>query len=126
MERYCEIDELKGVVLDGIEGATIGSDEIIFISGNNKWKLYHEQDCCESVELNDIIGDLRDIVGSEILNAYESSNEEPDFDALPHSDDSFTWSFYRITTIKGTVTFRWYGTSSGYYSESVDFKQIAP
>jgi hypothetical protein len=126
MERYCEIDELKGVVLDGIEGALIGSDEIIFISGKKKWKMYHDQDCCESVELNDIIGDLKDIVGSKILKAYESSNENPNTPPLNENEDSYTWTFYRISTIKGTVTFRWYGTSNGYYSESVYFTQIAP
>lgn len=56
--------------------------------------------------------------------AEEVSSEPPeDFDESNY--DSYTWTFYKIGTTKGTVTLRWFGRSNGgYYSESVDFYEI--
>ena len=87
-----------------------------------KYLMYHNQDCCESVSIDEIIGDLDDLIGIPILDAREENNiDKPQRDKY---DESFTWTFYIIATIKGTVTLRWYGSSNGYYSESVDFTQI--
>ena len=72
----------------------------------------------------DIVGDLNDLIGHRLIEAEEATSvyetpegiEDPEF-----SDDSFTWTFYKLSTIKGCVNIRWYGSSNGYYSEEVSF-----
>ena len=78
----------------------------------------HIQDCCESVEIVDICGDLEDLVGSPILVAEECVSDASKGDE-GLSDFSGTWTFYRFASMKGTVTVRWLGQSNGYYSEGV-------
>ena len=114
---------LKGKTLVSVTGA-VGDDEMIFTDTNGvSYRMFHEHDCCESVSIEDINGDLNDLVGSEILQAEESSNSEQ-VDGKPKNPDSFTWTFYRIATMKGSVVIRWLGESNGYYSESVDFEEV--
>lgn len=86
------------------------------------FRFLHHQDCCESVSIEDICGDLSDLEGSPILQAEEVSN----IDAPPFEDyepESYTWTFYKFATAKGSVTVRWLGTSNGYYSEGVSFEE---
>lgn len=92
------------------------------------YKFEHSQDCCESVWLDDIIGDLDDLIDVPILKAEEKTSSE-DSDPEPTKgggDESHTWTFYTLATIKGYVDLRWYGTSNGYYSERVDISRITP
>ena len=125
---YGDISILNGKTLSNIEvvrGDYNQDDHIDFITTENEtYRLYHPQDCCESVTINDIIGDVNNLVGSPILIAREDTNVPPS----PVDDgysESFTWTFYNLATIKGYVTIRWYGESNGYYSESVYFAKIS-
>lgn len=109
---------LVGQLITKIDGATVGSDKIVFTTATGgTFTMYHSQDCCESVEVNEIIGDLADLLDTPILAAEESTNsDEPPTDGYV---ESHTWTFYRIITIHGTVVLRWLGQSNGYYSEGV-------
>jgi len=114
-----DIRDLKGLVLTGVrqeEGED--GDRIVFETPDSKFGMSHWQDCCENVDIEDIIGDLNDLVGNPILEAEEvSSGDDP-----PRGNpDSYTWTFYKIGTIHGSVTIRWYGESNGWYSERVSF-----
>ena len=108
-------DELKGHILGAVD---TGDEEVVFtLEDGSQYKLYHQQDCCESVTLAEVVGDVEDLLGSPLLMADENSN---------HADEagdyeSVTWTFYKMATVKGYVTLRWCGSSNGYYSESVDW-----
>ncbi len=98
-----------------------GDDEMIFVADDGSYfRFYHDQGCCESVGIQDVIGDLTDLVGEPLIMAEEVSSEGT---AAPSEySESFTWTFYKFATIKGYVTVRWLGESNGYYSESVELE----
>jgi hypothetical protein len=112
--------EDERVPLSILEGRTLSlckqsRDTILFetIEGDHL-VMGHAQDCCETVSVEEIHGDLIDLVGSPIVIAEEVSNRgETEW-------GTETWTFYKLATRKGYVTIRWHGSSNGYYSESVD------
>lgn len=119
-----DISELIGKIITQIDN---NSDEIIFHCENEKYKMYHSQDCCENVSIDDIEGDLNDLLNTPILQAEEVSNPEYEKEWLSKQEyqpESFTWTFYKLATVKGYVTIKWLGESNGYYSESVEFVKI--
>ena len=112
---------LIGQTIESIDGMTVGSGSVLItLTGGKQYQMYHSQDCCESVAIEDVAGDVADLLGSPVVQAEESSSCDPIKDATQPCD-SFTWTFYRIATAKGLVVLRWLGESNGYYSESVDF-----
>lgn len=142
---------MVGAVMTKISGK-VGDDSMIFFSEKGQFNFFHSKDCCESVLIEDICGDIDDLIGSPILYAEEVSNARrqnrlvrlsnndtftlEDLDAEVHTlkfdaktlDEpamygSYTWTFYRFATAKGCVTVRWLGTSNGYYSEHVYYSE---
>src|SRR5690625_1026902 len=96
------------------------NEELIFdTTSGESYKMYHEQDCCESVYIEEIIGNLDDLLGSPITMAEEVVQDGEGSDW-----GTSTWTFYKFATNKGYVTIRWLGESNGYYSESVSFRKI--
>lgn len=127
MYNDINFSELVGKTLKSVENND--DEEIVFTTVDDEvFKLYHSQDCCESVTVEDICGDLSDLIGSVVLVAEEVVNEQdvnPEGVPIQEYQDSFTWTFYKIDTAKGGATIRWYGESNGYYSESVEFCKVA-
>lgn len=118
MVKEVPFSTLIGKVITEIKGLEKDGDEVYFkcIDGSS-FSMYHEQDCCESVSIDDVCGDVADLLNTPILVAEESTKEG---DTLGASE---TWTFYKLATIKGSVDIRWYGESNGYYSEDVSFFQ---
>lgn len=121
----CEIEVLKGLILNDV--VQIGEECIRFVAADGRiFNMCHSQDCCESVTIESIVGDLMNLVGEPILMAEEVTHEgtNPQGVTIPEWQESFTWTFYKFATHKGYVDIRWYGESNGYYSERVDFYEV--
>jgi len=113
--RPAQINELLGDTLTGV-AVSPDKTEITFHSQYGTYRMFHDQECCEEVEVEDICGNIEDIVGTPILMA------EAVYKA-PTIEDSRTWTFYKLATVKGAVTFRWWGDGNGSYSEAVEAKR---
>jgi hypothetical protein len=114
-----DIADMVGKVFSSVKN--VDGTELVFENDQERFVFFHSQDCCEHVRIEDIVGDLSDLEGVELLKAEETNNI---FDVLNTSekefDESGTWTFYKFATCKGYVDVRWLGESNGYYSESVD------
>lgn len=121
------VSELVGKTLVKCEQRDDYGDQLWFVTDKgDEFYMYHSQDCCENVGIEDIVGDLSDLIGTPILYANEVSNIDapaPNSDDF-YSDDCNEWTFYNFGTIKGSVTLRWFGSSNGYYSTSVSFDKV--
>ena len=115
-----EFKELQGRTLCRAESV---NDELrLYLTDSHYVRFYHEQDCCESVSIDDICGSLEDLVGEPLTEAEEVSG----YNGPETGDESYTWTFYRFATRLGAVTVRWYGSSNGYYSEGVSVAIVGP
>jgi hypothetical protein len=119
-----KFEELKGKIITKIEGLNAGNDSVIFTTNDGTFGMYHSQNCCESVTIDDVNGNINDLIGSPILIAEENTSDKNPPGITVEYQNSFTWTFYKLATKKGYVDIRWYGSSNGYYSESVDFKKL--
>lgn len=102
----------------------VNDDSIVFNTDDgNKYLMSHHQNCCEHVYIEDLCGDVQECVGTTVILAEEVSYEG---ETLSDSyGDSHTWTYYRLGTQNGgDLSIRWYGSSNGYYSESVSFELV--
>ena len=116
---YTDISELVGKTLWKID---VSRDSLRFYTTEGEeYLMYHDQDCCEHVYIEDMVDDHKDLLNSPIILAEERSSDEP---AMSSYDEAYLWTFYELATVKGSVTIRWYGSSNGYYSVSVSFRKM--
>ena len=112
---------LKSIInqtITDIVGANENSDRVEFtLENGKKISMYHSQDCCESVGVEYIEGDINCIIGTPVIEAYEDNEEPKNWDDAP---ESYTWTSFTFITEKGKAVIRWLGVSNGYYSESVE------
>lgn len=118
--------EISDMVGKAFTSVIATEDELVFKGPCGTFTFYHDQDCCETVQINDIVGDLDDLVGAPLVLAEEISGQTPEGWSEDEYTESYTWTFYKFATKKGYVDVRWLGESNGYYSESVDLKWEPP
>jgi len=128
--------DLLGLTIEKIEN--INNQELIFYTRhpyyNSKekkvFRMFHYHECCEDVEIEEITGDINDLIDSPILMAAEEVSEIKPNNGKEYnifeegSNSEKTWTFYKLATIKGYVDIRWFGSSNGYYSTRVDFEEV--
>jgi len=128
MERTVLIECFLGKTFINVFKKSI--DTIVFIENGGTKFIMTKDKWGERGSIDDIIGDLKDLIGSPILMAEEATDGHLQPKELQSGggfhivgegkvrwQDSYTWAFYKLATIKGYVTVRWYGYSNGFYCE---------
>jgi hypothetical protein len=111
---------LKGEILTYIDVDDENNTIMLTTASGRKIKIYHDQECCEYVRIESLEGDFRDLIGKVIiefehLEEYEDSNDYGDHQTK-------TSLVFKVDG--ATVISKWVGDSNGYYSESVDLRDI--
>ncbi len=108
---------LLGLTLTKVEGA-VGGDEVLFKTKEGRsFRLWHSQDCCESVRVTSVTGNRKLLLGTPLTSVRE---------VIETGGDHWTRTTYHLATDKGSVSIQWLGESNGYYSESVSFIETTP
>lgn len=104
-----EWEELVGKTFKSIENK---GDELLFedTEGNCYRQIYYD-DCCASCSVEEIHGDLEDLVGSPILFAEEVSNREPNAELVAERSAAYEKAKAEFKPRSPGDEFYWYGPS---------------
>lgn len=110
-----ELKDLIGKKIINIEGLSKGSEQVTIYCEDHTYMMMGKIDdhVNESI-IDDVIGDVNDLLGSTILIAETTQG----------SDSLHNWTFYKISTRNGYVDIRWYGDDDNIdyqYAARVDF-----
>ena len=120
-------ENLKGHIFTDIKVDKDRNWIDFFSTEGRHFKMFSRRGCdFNVVTIEDICGDIDDLIGSEIIYAEESINTREDGGEPKYTeyDETFTWTFYKLATVKGWVDIRWYGAGDGNYSETVDICEV--
>jgi hypothetical protein len=105
--QVCVNDNLGYESVDFHVTTPLGKDVI--------YHMYHPQDCCENVTIEEVHGGgFSDLVSEVIVEAREDTRDDADY-----RGGEAMWTFYTLRTNDTTLTIRWYGQSNGYYGIGV-------
>lgn len=93
-------------------------DSLHFINDTEHYCFTHIRSCCETVFIESLVGNTKDLENSPILVAEMTKGVNPGV--------AETWSFYKFATNKGWVDVRWFGESNGNYSEEAFLYKVLP
>lgn len=100
--------------------ASDDQDAIYFELDNDTLVIFkHNRECCEEVNIKDIVGNLHDLIGEPLLEAEVVVNENEG--TCSERQQS---TFFKFTTSKANVNITWFGTDNGYYSTTVSMRQV--
>ena len=113
------VQELEGEILTHIDDCDDGI--LLTTASGRKIRMYHQQDCCESVSIVGTDGEWHKLIGKPLLEVDVDNTE-----TIPPSEyaDSYTQTNFTFRVDDATVICRWIGESNGYYSESVSLEEI--
>ena len=108
---------LKGKQFFHIDDLEKGNDEIFFYCNDGKiYQMYHDQEYSESVYIESIQGDIKDLIDTDILNVDVVTRSRKE------KYGTSTKTTYKFETTKGLVTIKWFGSSTGRNSEDVTIR----
>jgi len=113
------VETLVGEILTHIDIDPDNDVILLTTQSGRQVRIFHDQDCCESVAIKGTDGEWHNLIGKPIVEATqeESQDDTSEFESCTHTQLSF-----RVDD--ATVISRWIGTSNGCYSESVDLEEI--
>lgn len=115
---YEEVDEnILGAKVLSINYA---DSELKITTDKGVFCMFHSEDCCENVWLEEGLDEIHGLIGKTILSFEERSytQSEPDEDEYYSS-----WHLYTVTHTGGYLDLCWRGHGKVYYSHSVRFIQ---
>ena len=113
-------DVLVGEVLDAVDIDREENQILLTARSGRKFLVYHEQDCCEKVQIVGQDGGFDKLIGKPIVEARDFAVDTSE-EAI---DSSQTTTALVFRVDDQTVVSRWIGDSNGYYSESVDIAEL--